>query len=126
MKELGADNTGRISCDEFVRRRLELRTEINALRVHNYDPLPEYLPTSSDNSLGKIFWKFVLYIIVLLFNFTIAGALSGGKHERWEFDSGARDLSPEPNSVRMQHLLQTGGSANSGSLLHLANKVRFN
>jgi len=52
MKELGADKTGRISFDEFVRRRLELRTEINALRVHNYDPLPEYLPTSSDNSLG--------------------------------------------------------------------------
>jgi len=52
------------------------------------------------------------------------GALSGGKHESWEFDSGARDLSPEPNSVRMQNLLQTGGSANSGNLLHLANKVR--
>lgn len=53
MKELGADKSGRISFDEFVRRRLELRTEINALRVHIYDPLPEYLPTSSDNSLGK-------------------------------------------------------------------------
>ncbi|XP_029348026.1 ras and EF-hand domain-containing protein isoform X1 [Acyrthosiphon pisum] len=104
MKELGADKSGRISFDEFVRRRLELRTEINALRVHIYDPLPEYLPTSSDNSLG---------------------ALSGGKHESWEFDSGARDLSPEPNSVRMQHLLQTGGSANSGNLLHLANKLHL-
>lgn len=54
------------------------------------------------------------------------GTLSGGKHESWEFDSGARDLSPEPNSVRMQHLLQSSGSANSGSLLHLANKVKFN
>lgn len=53
------------------------------------------------------------------------GALSGGKHESWEFDSGARDLSPEPNSIRMQHLLQTGGSSNSGSLLNLANKVNF-
>lgn len=63
MKELGADKMGRISFDEFVRRRLELRTEINALRVHNYDPLPEYLPTSSDNSLGMIFWKFVLQTI---------------------------------------------------------------
>ncbi|KAF0748631.1 colorectal mutant cancer protein [Aphis craccivora] len=104
MKELGADKSGRISFDEFVRRRLELRTEINALRVHIYDPLPEYLPTSSDNSLG---------------------ALSGGKHESWEFDSGARDLSPEPNSVRMQNLLQTGGSANSGNLLHLANKLHL-
>jgi len=124
MKELGADKTGRISFDEFVRRRLELRTEINALRVHNYDPLPEYLPTSSDNSLGMTNGN-VSYRPFSM-NFFILGALSGGKHESWEFDSGARDLSPEPNSVRMQHLLQTGGSANSGSLLHLANKVRFN
>lgn len=59
MKELGADKSGRISFDEFVRRRLELRTEIDALRVHIYDPLPEYLPTSSDNSLGKIFKHFI-------------------------------------------------------------------
>lgn len=62
MKELGADKTGRISFDEFVRRRLELRTEINALRIHNYDPLPEYLPTSSENSLGilstSIYYKY--------------------------------------------------------------------
>lgn len=65
MKELGADKTGRISFDEFVRRRLELRTEINALRIHNYDPLPEYLPTSSDNSLGEIFQT-------LFFNFFIS------------------------------------------------------
>lgn len=69
MKELGADKTGRISFDEFVRRRLELRTEINALRVHNYDPLPEYLPTSSDNSLGKIY-KYLFDKIVFFFKFT--------------------------------------------------------
>lgn len=71
MKELGADKMGRISFDEFVRRRLELRTEINALRVHNYDPLPEYLPTSSDNSLGMIFWKFLPHTIITFFNLCI-------------------------------------------------------
>lgn len=66
----------------------------------------------------------MIKLFVFFLNLSILGALSGGKHESWEFDSGARDLSPEPNSVRMQHLLQTGGSANSGSLLHLANKVK--
>lgn len=55
MKELGADNTGRISFDEFVRRRTELQTEINELRNHGCGPLPEYLTTSSDNSLGVFF-----------------------------------------------------------------------
>lgn len=62
-------------------------------------------------------------IIYPSYNSVFLGAISGGKHESWEFDSGARDLSPEPNSIRMQHLLQSGGSANTGSLLHLANKV---
>lgn len=67
MKELGADKTGRISFDEFVRRRLELRTEINALQVRNYDPLPEYLPTSSDNSLGKIYKSLFDKIVCIFF-----------------------------------------------------------
>lgn len=62
MRELGADEQGRISYQEFLRRRLALRPEIDALRggdstdtqVHCRGT-PEYLPTSSDNSLGKIF-----------------------------------------------------------------------
>jgi hypothetical protein len=61
MRELGADEQGRISYQEFLRRRLALRPEIDALRggesagtqVHCRGT-PEYLPTSSDNSLGKI------------------------------------------------------------------------
>jgi len=60
MRELGADEQGRISYQEFLRRRLALRPEIDALRggesagtqVHCRGT-PEYLPTSSDNSLGK-------------------------------------------------------------------------
>lgn len=61
---------------------------------------------------------------VLLFscNDISAGAASAGKHESWEFDSGARDLSPEPHSL--QKLVEAaGGSTSSGNLLQLANKV---
>lgn len=59
MRELGADESGRISYQEFLRRRLALRPEIEALRAgknrsHSQNThTPEYLPTSSDNSLGK-------------------------------------------------------------------------
>jgi hypothetical protein len=59
MRELGADEHGRISYQEFLRRRLALRPEIEALRTGkrrgspHHTHTPEYLPTSSDNSLGK-------------------------------------------------------------------------
>jgi hypothetical protein len=60
MRELGADEQGRISYQEFLRRRLALRPEIDALRGSesagtqaHCRGTPEYLPTSSDNSLGK-------------------------------------------------------------------------
>lgn len=59
MRELGADEHGRISYQEFLRRRLALRPEIEALRAGkrrsspHHTHTPEYLPTSSDNSLGK-------------------------------------------------------------------------
>lgn len=59
MRELGADEHGRISYQEFLRCRLALRPEIEALRSgkHRTSPhhthTPEYLPTSSDNSLGE-------------------------------------------------------------------------
>ncbi|KAE8752970.1 hypothetical protein FOCC_FOCC000316, partial [Frankliniella occidentalis] len=104
MRELGADENGRISYQEFLRRRIALRPEIDALRCNSTSNLrnqcAEYLPTSSDNSLG---------------------AASAGKHESWEFDSGARDLSPEPHSL--QKLVEAaGGSTSSGNLLDLANK----
>jgi hypothetical protein len=61
MRELGADEHGRISYQEFLRRRLALRPEIEALRAGkrrsspHHTHTPEYLPTSSDNSLGKNF-----------------------------------------------------------------------
>ncbi|XP_068082210.1 colorectal mutant cancer protein isoform X2 [Anabrus simplex] len=114
MRELGADEQGRISYQEFLRRRLALRPEIDALRSEGVDSAgpqphrgtPEYLPTSSDNSLG---------------------AASAGKHESWEFDSGARDLSPEPHTL--QKLVEAaGGSLTSGStssMLDLANKLHL-
>ncbi|KOX72322.1 hypothetical protein WN51_01420 [Melipona quadrifasciata] len=60
MRELGADEHGRISYQEFLRCRLALRPEIEALRSgkHRTSPhhthTPEYLPTSSDNSLETV------------------------------------------------------------------------
>lgn len=57
MRELGADENGRISYQEFLRRRIALRPEIDALRSSSTSntrhQCTEYLPTSSDNSLGK-------------------------------------------------------------------------
>ncbi|XP_063231776.1 colorectal mutant cancer protein isoform X2 [Bacillus rossius redtenbacheri] len=109
MRELGADEHGRISYQEFLRRRLALRPEIDALRGRarpGRRSTPEYLPTSSDNSLG---------------------AASAGKLESWEFDSGARDLSPEPHTL--QKLVEAaGGSLTAGStsnMLDLANKLHL-
>ncbi|KAF7400428.1 hypothetical protein HZH66_005612 [Vespula vulgaris] len=104
MRELGADEHGRISYQEFLRRRLALRPEIEALRSgkHRTSPhhthTPEYLPTSSDNSLGTV----------------------SGRHESWEFDSGARDLSPEPHTLQKLVEAAAGGS---GNMLDLANKL---
>ncbi|XP_071866392.1 colorectal mutant cancer protein isoform X1 [Bombus fervidus] len=104
MRELGADEHGRISYQEFLRCRLALRPEIEALRSgkHRTSPhhthTPEYLPTSSDNSLGTV----------------------SGRHERWEFDSGARDLSPEPHTLQKLVEAAAGGT---GNMLDLANKL---
>lgn len=60
MQELGADENGRISYQEFLRRRVALRPEIEALKSGknksastHLTHTPEYLPTSSDNSLGN-------------------------------------------------------------------------
>ncbi|XP_043524545.1 colorectal mutant cancer protein isoform X3 [Frieseomelitta varia] len=104
MRELGADEHGRISYQEFLRCRLALRPEIEALRSgkHRTSPhhthTPEYLPTSSDNSLGTV----------------------SGRHDRWEFDSGARDLSPEPHTLQKLVEAAAGGT---GNMLDLANKL---
>ena len=60
----------------------------------------------------------------------ILGAASGGGklHESWEFDSGARDLSPEPHTL--QKLVEAAGgsllsSGSTGNMLDLANKVNL-
>lgn len=71
MRELGADENGRISYQEFLRRRLALRPEIDAIRSNSTSNIrhqcAEYLPTSSDNSFGKCFHHFVLLHISFLF-----------------------------------------------------------
>jgi hypothetical protein len=60
----------------------------------------------------------------------LVGAASGGGklHESWEFDSGARDLSPEPHTL--QKLVEAAGgslltSGTTGNMLDLANKVKY-
>lgn len=56
--------------------------------------------------------------------FFIGSHGASGKHESWEFDSGARDLSPEPNTL--YKLIEAAGGTVSGcsnDLLELANKV---
>ncbi|KAL3277673.1 hypothetical protein HHI36_013019 [Cryptolaemus montrouzieri] len=63
MLQLGADAQGRISYEQFLKRRLALRPEIDALKVANKDNL-------SENSQSQ------------------------GKLDKWEWDSGARDMSP--------------------------------
>lgn len=56
---------------------------------------------------------------VLMRVISISGTVSG-RHESWEFDSGARDLSPEPHSLQKLVEAAAGGT---GNMLDLANKV---
>nr|XP_039328599.1 uncharacterized protein LOC120365303 [Saimiri boliviensis boliviensis] len=136
MNQLGADENGKISFQDFTRCRMQLVREIrkeevdlstksdNSCTKKLRDRIASW-PTSSDNSLG---------------------ALSAAK-ESWEYDSGARDLqSPDVQSQSaLQKLLEYGGSSlhqqaalhklltqslhvgNSvgGSYLELANTVAF-
>ncbi|KAG7476568.1 hypothetical protein MATL_G00084370 [Megalops atlanticus] len=100
MDQLGADERGKISFEDFTRCRMqlvnEIRKEEGALSLRSDDSDKKKLreriaswPTSSENSLG---------------------ALSGAR-ESWEYDSGARDLqSPDlqqqPQQQQQQPALQ--------------------
>ncbi|XP_051875500.1 colorectal mutant cancer protein isoform X1 [Pristis pectinata] len=101
MHQLGADENGKISFEDFARCRMQLVSEIRKeegeLSVKSdecckkrklRDRIASW-PTSSDNSLG---------------------AMSGAR-ESWEYDSGARDLqSPELHThPTIQKLLEYGG-----------------
>ncbi|XP_039220507.1 EF-hand calcium-binding domain-containing protein 4A-like isoform X1 [Crotalus tigris] len=135
MHQLGADEHGKISFQDFTRCRMQLVGEIRKEEVELSVKLDDSCkkktlrdriaswPTSSNNSLG---------------------ALSGAR-ESWEYDSGARDLqSPDLHScstlqkafeyggntmnqqVALQRLLtQATNLSNSvgGSYLELANTV---
>lgn len=56
-----------------------------------------------------------------MYAISISGTVSG-RHESWEFDSGARDLSPEPHSLQKLVEAAAGGT---GNMLDLANKVSY-
>ncbi|XP_061480168.1 colorectal mutant cancer protein isoform X3 [Rhineura floridana] len=102
MHQLGADENGKISFQDFTRCRMQLVREIRKEEVELSVKSDESCkkktlrnriaswPTSSDNSLG---------------------ALSGAR-ESWEYDSGARDLqSPDLHSrSTLQKLLEYGGN----------------
>ncbi|KAM6227015.1 colorectal mutant cancer protein isoform 2-T2 [Spheniscus humboldti] len=102
MHQLGADENGKISFQDFSQCRMELVREIRKeeveLSVISDDSCKKKKlrdriaswPTSSNNSLG---------------------ALSGAR-ESWEYDSGARDLqSPDVQShFTLQKMLEYGGS----------------
>lgn len=113
MEELGADEDGRISYAEFLRRRMQLMGEINAL-THQEEVL-EKCPTAS--AQASCSWRAE--------SDASQGALSE-RHESWEFDSGTRDLSPEPNTL--QRLIEASGLPmpnKAGDLLDLANKLHL-
>ncbi|XP_032531503.1 colorectal mutant cancer protein isoform X2 [Chiroxiphia lanceolata] len=102
MHQLGADENGKVSFQDFSQCRMELVREIKKeeveLSVKSDDSCKKKKlrgriaswPTSSNNSLG---------------------ALSGAR-ESWEYDSGARDLqSPDLHShFTLQKVLEYGGS----------------
>ncbi|KAM5329090.1 colorectal mutant cancer protein isoform 2-T2 [Glossophaga mutica] len=103
MNQLGADENGKISFQDFIRCRMQLVREIrkeevglseksdNSCKKKKLRDKIASWPTSSDNSLG---------------------ALSAAR-ESWEYDSGARDLhSPDLQSQSaLQKLLEHGGSS---------------
>ncbi|KAM5261764.1 colorectal mutant cancer protein isoform 1-T1 [Hipposideros larvatus] len=103
MNQLGADENGKISFQDFTRCRMQLVREIrkeegglfeksdNSCKKKKLRDRIASWPTSSDNSFG---------------------ALSAAR-ESWEYDSGARDLqSPDLQSQpALQKLLEYGGSA---------------
>lgn len=112
MEELGADEDGRISYAEFLRRRMQLMGEINALTHQEEEALVKGPATQASCS-----WR--------ASSDASQGALSE-RHESWEFDSGTRDLSPEPNTL--QRLIEASGGSipsNSSDLLKLANKLHL-
>ncbi|XP_022246747.1 colorectal mutant cancer protein-like isoform X2 [Limulus polyphemus] len=131
MEQLGADEHGRICYAEFLRRRIQLMNEINALTLYEQDnqgnlthvdevnpnqPISqEASPAHESSSMGN--WP--------TSSDTSQGAVSG-KHDSWEFDSGARDLSPELNTLQ-KLIEESGGSitSNSSDLLELANKLHL-
>ncbi|XP_018418002.1 PREDICTED: colorectal mutant cancer protein isoform X1 [Nanorana parkeri] len=106
MHQLGADENGKISFQDFSKCRMQLVREIRKEEVDLSDDslknkkLRDRItswPTGSDHSLG---------------------ALSGAR-ESWEYDSGARDLqSPDPqNHSIMQKFLEFGGKATTQAAL---------
>ncbi|KAM4637676.1 colorectal mutant cancer protein isoform 4-T4 [Amazona ochrocephala] len=136
MHQLGADENGKISFQDFSQCRMELVQEIRkeevelSVKSNNSckkkklrDEMASW-PTSSNNSLGRD--VHVLAVCLCSHKGQLCrgahqaqhsepikgGALSGAR-ESWEYDSGARDLqSPDLQShFTVQKVLEYGGSS---------------
>lgn len=77
------------------------------------------------NLVIKNWFPSLRHIVLKVFFFFVGSHGASGKHDSWgDFDSGARDLSPEPNTLHK--LIEAAGGTISGcsnDLLELANKV---
>lgn len=106
LVELGADENGMVSFEEFLQKRLALKSDIRALKDSDSKC------RGNDPNLSS--------------SGTSLGGLSASK-EMWEFDSGAHDLSPIPNTL--QRLIKLPGNSiapsSSTGILELANKLHM-
>ncbi|XP_022253038.1 colorectal mutant cancer protein-like isoform X2 [Limulus polyphemus] len=128
MEQLGADEHGMISYSEFLRRRMQLINEINALTVQEQEqePVPHVGETDSHQPNSQQVSPAPGSSSTGIWPTSSDTSQASGKHDSWEFDSGARDLSPELNTL--QKLIEkSGGSVpgNSSDLLELANKLHL-
>ncbi|XP_076323234.1 colorectal mutant cancer protein-like isoform X2 [Tachypleus tridentatus] len=126
MEQLGADEHGRISYSEFLRRRMQLINEINALSAQEQESVPHVNETDPHQSNSQQVSPAPDSSSTGIWPTSSDTSQASGKHDSWEFDSGARDLSPEP--ITLQKLIEeSGGSVpgNSSDLLELANKLHL-
>ncbi|XP_038078893.1 uncharacterized protein LOC119746156 [Patiria miniata] len=134
MEQLGAGETGRISCEEFISCQRKLKGEITTCLAKQDSGL-----SSHPGSLGELDAKLegqgsvgmgsdpnlpqgVLNKYGSWPNSDNSLASSAAR-ESWERDSGARDMSPEPGAF-LQKLMESANSSSTsggGNFLELAN-----
>jgi len=131
MQQMGVDATGKVSYEQFLQCRLSHESEIDALRIQTDNP--DIHQTKSWNEKGisskeltGLYRDDGLLAVASSVSEHSQGAASG-RHESWEFDSGACDLiSPEPDTL--YKLIEAAGGSlkdNASKLLEMANKIHL-